>query len=233
MPAILAGSTLEGSASKNSCTVIRVSLSSSGGQSGRGYAGTGVVATGGAARRGQEEAERDPEQRREARSRSSAVSRSTASATAAEGDGRDPAETHREADRETGRHADVPRQVHLAQHHRDPERADDADPDDHQRRGAGDPADEDEDEDQRREHRLGDEQRPPQAEAIRDGAEQQRPDGAGEEHQREQPVSVRLGLAERDAHNGTNVSSPNQATLRRPITPPSTTIARTSSSPSA
>ena len=96
-------------------------------------------------------------------------------------------------------------QVHLAQHHREPERADDADADDHQRDGADEPADEHEDEDHRRQQRLGDEQRPPEPEPVGDRAEQQRSHRAGEQHQRQQAVAVGLRVAERhdpERHEG-------------------------------
>ena len=43
-----------------------------------------------------------------------------------------------------------------------------------------------------------DEERPSQADAVGERAEQQRPGGAGEEHQREEAVALRLGVPERD-----------------------------------
>ena len=64
------------------------------------------------------------------------------------------ADPHREPDREAGGHPHVPRQVELAQHHRDPVRADDADTEQHQRGDAGHAADVDEGEDQRRDRDL-------------------------------------------------------------------------------
>ena len=154
---------------------------------------TGVAAALG---RREEEAEDDAEERREsaADERRLQVDRV---GDPAECDSGDAAEPHREPDREPGRHADVPRQVHLAQHHRDAERADDADADHHQRDRADKASDEHEDEDHRRQDRLGDEQRPPEPEPVRDRAEQQRPDGAGEQHQREQAIAVGLRVAER------------------------------------
>ena len=60
------------------------------------------------------------------------------------------------------------------------------------------PPDEHEHEDQRRQQRLGDEQRPPDPEAVGDRPEQQRSDRAREQHQGEQPVALGLRVTLRD-----------------------------------
>ena len=86
------------------------------------------------------------------------------------------------------------RQVELAQDHGHAERPHHAHPDQHQGGGADETAHVDEDEDQGRQESLGDDQRPPQADPVGDGADQERSDGAREQHQKEEPAAVRLGM---------------------------------------
>ena len=145
----------------------------------------------------QEEAEHDAEQRRE-RAADERRLEIDGVGDRTQGDGRDPAEAHREPDREPGGHADVLREIHLGQHHREAERADHADADDRQRDRPGDPAASTNTRISGVSSDLRDEQRPPDSEAVGDRPEQQRPDRAREQHQREQPVALRLRVTLRD-----------------------------------
>ena len=106
----------------------------------------------------------------------------------AEGNRRDASDPHGEADGDATRHPRLAREVELREDDRDPERPDDAESDSHERDGPDDAAQLEEHENQRRKQRLGDEQRPPQADAVGDRAEEQRAGDTGDQHERELAV---------------------------------------------
>ena len=116
----------------------------------------------------------------------------------AEHDGRDSAEAHREAHGEAAGHADMAREVELAQHHRHAERADDAEADEHERDRAWDSPDCDEGDDQKRDRRLRHEERPAEPDAVRNRAEHERADRSRDEHQRQLAPTLALGPATGD-----------------------------------